>query len=233
MLARLAETSADSSLTLNCIVLLNKRSELWPATFCGFLCCQYRCQVLQTQTNISRFPAEYCLGATGLQIFGVYKLSTTTCILLNKLCYSSWKDFWILGQTRHLSMPADCRIFWIHSTLWFLIKTWWALHSMKIYKILQKVLVSSLVIFYFLSFASLTKSVKDQESLCIRMYYHCRVRPGLDGASPAWWFEPSCMGTLFCSVLHFVLLCSGTCVYFMLLPIHWAGWNWIAGWTAA
>lgn len=55
------------------------------------------------------------------------------------------------------------------------------------------------------------------------MLYHCRVWPWLGCTSPAQWFELSCTGVLFCSVLHLVLLCCGTYIYFILLFSQFIG----------
>ena len=69
----------------------------------------------------------------------------------------------------------------------------------------------------FSNFASLAKSLKAQETLCIRMLYHRRVWLWLNCSSLAQWFELSCTGTLFCSVLPLMLLRCGTSVDFVVL----------------
>ena len=81
----------------------------------------------------------------------------------------------------------------------------------------------------FSNFASLAKSLKAQETLCIRMLYHRRVWLWLNCSSLAQWFELSCTGTLFCSVLPLMLLRCGTSIDFAVLPNRWAGWNSVTG----
>lgn len=96
---------------------------------------------------------------------------------------------------------------------------------------LQKIPVNPLVIFCFLHFAALqrawkTRSLYASECFIVAKHGHGWVAPHLPSDLNSLVQEPC--------FFQFCTLCSyATACVFTLLPIHWAGWNWIAGWTAA